>query len=161
MRALIHRAGTFVVLTGVAAGGAGAQAAAIAHGPVRPSVLPSIEGSRVGISPPRASLGLVVLVPQGGAGKSPFAAGALSFIMPGVGSFYASHAGHGFRHLLIHAGSSMVVAVSALGCTAPCGGGCESDGGVVVPVAFAALMGNWAWGIVTAVQDAQAYNRRE
>ncbi len=94
--------------------------------------------------------------------KSPALAGLLSFlIFPGVGSFYGGNSGHGVRHLVI-GGATIIGAVAGL--SAACNDDfnlCdEDDAGYTVGGIF--LLGylvNWVWGGVTAIGDANAYNR--
>lgn len=81
--------------------------------------------------------------------KSPVAAGLLSALMPGVGSFYAGNSRHGFVHLGIALGAGAVSFMQCgLGNDAPCGG--------ISNVATLVQLVNWPWSIVNAVRDARA-----
>ncbi len=94
--------------------------------------------------------------------KSPALAGLLSFlIVPGAGSFYGGNSGHGVRHLVI-AGATIIGAVA--GFSAACDGDfelCNEDdaGFAVGTLSLVAYVVNWVWGGVTAIGDANAYNR--
>lgn len=94
-------------------------------------------------------------VPRADSGeKSAFAAGMLSFLVPGTGSFYAGNAAHGWTHMLIEVGTFGVGLQVAHTCNGDlgCGYGVLAGVGVV-------LIGNQLWSIVTAVSDAHATNR--
>lgn len=88
-------------------------------------------------------------VPAESEAKSPVAAGILSLLMPGVGSFYAGNSRHGFVHFGVAVGSMFVgMASCGQGKDAPCGG--ASVGAILINLV------NWPWSIVTAVRDARA-----
>jgi hypothetical protein len=91
--------------------------------------------------------------------KDPFIAGALSFVIPGLGSFYAGNQPHGWRHLLIHVGTYVVMLVSVNDCIndISVGNACSSHTGLWT-VGALGLLANWVWGIFTAVGDAKAAN---
>jgi hypothetical protein len=94
--------------------------------------------------------------------KSPWLAGILSFFLPyGTGSFYAGNNSHGIRHLVI--GGATAIGMGA-GLLAACDDGftlCnKDDAGYTVAGIFAlGYLANWVWGTITAVSDANAYNR--
>lgn len=80
---------------------------------------------------------------------SAVAAGVLSGIVPGVGSYYAGNAAHGTAHLTVALASGLVsLVVCGQGHDAPCGG--MSNAAALVSIV------NWGWSIVTAVHDARA-----
>lgn len=88
-------------------------------------------------------------VPAGSEARSPVAAGFLSLLIPGVGSFYAGNATHGFVHLGIAVGAGFIsMAQCGQGKDAPCGGASN--------VATLVQLVNWPWSIVNAVRDARA-----
>lgn len=96
-----------------------------------------------------ARAGSLPFVPVEGEVKSPVAAGLLSFVMPGVGSFYAGNSRHGFAHFGVALGSAFVAMASCgVGDDSPCGG--ASDAAILVNLV------NWPWSIVTAVRDARS-----
>ncbi len=87
--------------------------------------------------------------PAANEAKSPVAAGFLSLLVPGMGSFYAGNSQHGFVHVGIALGSAIVAkATCGQGHDSPCGG--ASDAAVVVSLV------NWSWSILNAVRDARA-----
>jgi hypothetical protein len=107
--------------------------------------------------PPELFASSLVGGPQQAASKSPWVAGLLSYVFPGVGSYYAGNAGHGHRHLLITLGLVTLVLV-------PLSSDETHDEDSPSPLLTAwtlAFVGNWVWSIVTAVQDANASNRAE
>lgn len=85
--------------------------------------------------------------------RDPTLAGIMSFIIPGVGSFYAGNSGHGLRHLGIHLGSYVLIGAAA----ASCDYDCSSNAGMVGLGALA-LLANDVWSIFVAVNDAKAHN---
>ena len=91
-------------------------------------------------------------VVAGHARKSPVLAGALSLLLPGIGSFYAGNPEHGARHLLITVGLVVGMGV-ACSIKDPCG---DAPAGILI-VSFA----NTVWSVVTAVGDANRSNRRD
>jgi hypothetical protein len=110
---------------------------------------PLLAGVSVHPAPPGGSPGL----PYESGAKSPVVAGFLSFLMPGVGSFYAGNSTHGFVHLGVVMGSALVtMATCGQGKDAPCGG--------VSTLATLVILVNWPWSVVTAVRDARAAGNR-
>jgi hypothetical protein len=101
--------------------------------------------------------------------KDPLVAGLLSWFLPGVGSFYAGKAGHGWRHLVIEAGAIAVaiVGVSQDGEDTSChsypdGYECTTVTGpnwTLCLVGLGGMVVNSVWSIFTAVGDANNYNR--
>lgn len=85
--------------------------------------------------------------------KDPFVAGALSWLVPGLGSFYAENSRHGKRHLIILGGSVVALAAGWNSCISSLAGSCT-----LMTLGYVAWLGNDVWAIVTAVQDANAYN---
>ncbi len=90
--------------------------------------------------------------------RSAVLAGALSFVVPGLGSFYAGNIGHGVRHLVA---IPVVIGATVVGLELA-----DRDGGEAESAEYAVLLGgavllltNGIWGIVTAVNDAQDHNR--
>jgi hypothetical protein len=128
----------------------------------------SLRDARTGISMPEFSNPSLPTVsqakpalPKEHTGKSPFLAGALSAIIPGVGSFYAGNNRHGFVHLLVFVGSVYLIAVNrSTKCTAAEMNDPAIRVGCGDTEAYAALFtfGLWAvndiWSIFTAVSDA-------
>ena len=106
------------------------------------------------------------LVLQQAGPKSPAVAGLLSFLIPGVGSYYAGYATHGTTHLLVGLGSAgvsligfgMAVTTCLFSCS-PEEEAAEAAWTGVFLVGFAAYTVNWVWSVVTAVGDANRYNR--
>jgi hypothetical protein len=86
--------------------------------------------------------------------KSPFAAALLSWFVPGVGSFYAENTGHGIRHVAIHLGGLGFLALQLAAEFPTSNSAANVAGGVSVVVL------NGIWSIITALGDANAYNRR-
>lgn len=91
------------------------------------------------------------LGPRAGDEKDPLIAGLLSWVIPGVGSFYAGNNTHGWTHLIIDVASYGVIIGGA---TAT-----GSTGTVAMGVGFVSLFVNDIWSIFTAVSDAQATRR--
>ncbi len=142
---MLRRAPLYVtaVLSLALAASAAAQRSESARIVHRPS--PAVGGAQ--FVPVRA--GSVPFVPADGEAKSPVAAGLLSLVIPGVGSFYAGHSTHGFAHLGVHMGAALIsMASCGQGKDSPCGG--ASDAAILVALV------NWPWSIVTAVRDARA-----
>lgn len=86
--------------------------------------------------------------------KDPLVAGILSWLIPGLGSFYAGNSGHGVRHLVIAVGGYALLVAGAASDDCLYGDSCGllyAGAGVIVV--------NAVWGIVTAVGDANAHNR--
>jgi hypothetical protein len=103
------------------------------------------------VSPAEASLrtGVSPTLPAESEAKSPVVAGVLSFLMPGVGSFYAGNSTHGFVHFGVVMGSALVtMATCGQGKDAPCGGAST--------LATVVILVNWPWSVVTAIRDARA-----
>lgn len=99
--------------------------------------------------------------------KSPALAAALSFMIPGAGSYYAGNSAHGMRHLLILGAGvgvwTMGAAIWATNTVDDClSGDCDSSndaGDVLMAVGVGALVANQIWSIATAIKDAEDYNR--
>ncbi|MDH3458749.1 MAG: hypothetical protein OER90_18055 [Gemmatimonadota bacterium] len=94
--------------------------------------------------------------------KSPWLAGILSFFLPyGTGSFYAGHNGHGIRHLVIGGVTAIGMGVSLMEACIDGFSVCDKDGTAYAVGGVFALgwVANWVWGTITAVSDANAYNR--
>lgn len=91
--------------------------------------------------------------------RSPALAGTLSLVLPGVGSLYATHTGHGIRHL--------VAIPLLLGATYGClliadrytGGDITAEKAYCLLGGAALYVANDVWSVVTAVRNAKAYNR--
>jgi hypothetical protein len=97
------------------------------------------------------------------AGKSPLLAGLLSWLVwPGVGSYYAGNSSHGTRHVAI----SVVSLGGAIALIATCDsdGFCDFDHDAArlsVAIGLVAVyVGNSVWSIITAVSDAEEFNRQ-
>ena len=83
--------------------------------------------------------------------RNPYLAGALSYLLPGAGSFDAGDEGHGITHLGIGAASFVGVMTAASS---------KDNAGQLVGVSSMLTFGvNSIWSVVTAVRDANAYNR--
>ncbi|MFN8582571.1 MAG: hypothetical protein U0163_16550 [Gemmatimonadaceae bacterium] len=82
--------------------------------------------------------------------REPAGAGVLSYLFPGMGSFYAGHTRHGVTHMAL---TFILVGVSMS--ESPSG---EWDDDTQRTL-FTAYVVNWGWSIVTAVRDARANNR--
>ncbi|MDH3291996.1 MAG: hypothetical protein OEQ75_13390 [Gemmatimonadota bacterium] len=94
--------------------------------------------------------------------KSPWLAGILSFFLPyGTGSFYAGNNSHGIRHLVIGGATAIGMGVSLLEACIDGFRVCDKDGSAYAIGGVFALgyLANWVWGTITAVSDANAYNR--
>lgn len=94
--------------------------------------------------------------------KSPWLAGLLSFFLPyGTGSFYAGNNSHGIRHLVIGGATAIGMGVSLLEACIDEFRTCDTDGTAYAIGGVFALgyLANWVWGTITAVSDANAYNR--
>jgi hypothetical protein len=96
--------------------------------------------------------------------KEPFVAGVLSWLVPGLGSYYAGNNRHGTRHLVLFGTSFTIMLVGASQAVADCDGGyygdtCGGDGLGLMAVGLLSMVTNTVWGIVTAVSDANAHNR--
>ena len=125
----------------------------------------AFNGAPVGITAPYAVGGpakndasLPALV-QGEGRKEPIVAGVLSWVVPGLGSFYAGHSKHGWTHLAV-AGASLVIMVVGV---SDCVGDdfysdCDTGLGFAA-VGYLGYVVNAIWGIVSAVGDANAANR--
>ena len=94
--------------------------------------------------------------------RNPVAAGALSFVLPfGTGSFYAGHARHGVTHLAVGVVSSTAMFLGTIGCLFDHLGGGDNEASCTAGnVGAAVFVMNWGWGVVSAVNDARAFNRR-
>jgi hypothetical protein len=89
--------------------------------------------------------------------KEPVLGGLLSWILPGLGSYYAGNSGHGTRHLVIWAGS---IAVIVIGVSQTEDGFSTGSSDALILGGLAALVTNTVWAIITGVNDANAYNRQ-
>jgi TM2 domain-containing membrane protein YozV len=90
--------------------------------------------------------------------KDPVIAGALSFLIPGVGSFYAGNNGHGYLHLGIHI-VTYVVTIGALVGTANCDTtNCVTNSASSAAIGYVVLLVNDVWSVFTAVGDAHVHN---
>ncbi len=99
--------------------------------------------------------------------KKPILAGAMSFFVPGLGSYYAGHSRHAWTHLVVASASAAVMLVepvgSALrrfGCKFNGGFDCDTDPDTGNEVAYWVFNVNLVWSIVSGVNDANAHNRR-
>jgi len=93
--------------------------------------------------------------------KEPALAGVLSFIIPGLGSFYAGNNRHGIIHLSVHVASFFVMIVGAAAAvdTVDPTTGAISGGGIgTFMVGWLALVVNDIWSIFTAINDANRFN---
>jgi hypothetical protein len=95
-----------------------------------------------------------------GSGRSRIIAGAASVFIPGVGSFYAAHPRHGVTHLVIHLGAGTFVLGGSVSCMMSWGGETECPDESLLNIAAVAWLVNWGWSIVSAVNDATAFNAR-
>jgi hypothetical protein len=101
------------------------------------------------------------LAQQAASRKEPVLAGVLSWIIPGVGSFYAGNSKHGAIHLGIHVVSFIVMIAGAAAAveTIDYTTGEVSEGGIgLYLVGLLALFVNDIWSIFTAVGDANKAN---
>lgn len=123
-----------------------------------------LRDARTGMSMPEFSNPALPAAPQAkpefpkeDTGKSPFLAGVLSWVIPGVGSFYAGNNRHGWVHLLVFAGSIALLASShrcAVGPSNPDQFICPENAATVT-VAFGVMEVDDIWSIFTAVSDAK------
>ena len=89
--------------------------------------------------------------------KSPFLAGALSFFVPGLGSFYAGNSGHGVPHLAVAAASfGGMIAQSDCGITLMFS---NDNDCTLYLISGGVFIVNWIWSIATGASDAKDYNR--
>lgn len=95
-----------------------------------------------------------------GSGRSPIIAGVASAFIPGVGSFYAANPRHGVTHLVIHVVAGTYVLAGSASCMMSWGGETECPDDNLLNVAAVAWLVNWGWSIVSAVNDAKAFNAR-
>jgi hypothetical protein len=79
--------------------------------------------------------------------KDPVIAGVLSFVIPGLGSFYAGNTTHGMVHLGVDLGAYAVMI----------GGAADGNGGTLA-FGYILYLGNGIWSIFTAVDDANVAN---
>ena len=96
--------------------------------------------------------------------KSPALAGVLSWIIPGVGSYYAGHNGHGTIHLGIAIGSYIVMIAGATSAVDDCSSfdstyDCGSGGLGLAAAGWVMYLVNDVWSIFTAVGDAREFNK--
>lgn len=95
------------------------------------------------------------------ADKSVALAAILSwFVWPGVGSYYAGNSAHGTRHVLIGVGTAAGAIVLLATCDND--GFCDFDHDTA-RLSVAAALGagyvvNAVWGVITAINDAEAFN---
>ena len=97
--------------------------------------------------------------------KSPAAAGALSLLIPGAGSYYAGNGLHGTIHLLTAVASLALLVGEAASCLPLIVYGslsaesdkCNETAGNVTAGVY---LVNWGWSIVTAVRDARSHNAK-
>jgi hypothetical protein len=136
---------------------------ALAQGVEAPQGAPLVSAARVGFSGQTAPAFVLPevagpLAPQAGANdKDAFAAVALSFLIPGVGSFYAGNNKHGWRHLAIHVASYAVMVATLTSCVNDYYSDCsEYSGGFYA--GSIVLVGNWVWGMFTANSDVKEHN---
>jgi len=85
--------------------------------------------------------------------RSPVGAGLLSYLLPGLGSYYAGNSKHGTVHLVVGLASGAALFYSL----ADCKGNCSTDE-VISIGSGVTLAVNAVWSIFTAAQDADAYN---
>lgn len=135
---------------------------------VNPAPIPSLAEARVGIAPVSPwrvpslatdSLALLAAPEAEGTPRSAALAGAASFLLPGLGSFYASHPTHGLVHMVIHLGAGTLALAGTVSCAIAWGGTTDCEEGGMQVVAAVWLV-NWGWAIVTGVNDAKAYNAK-
>jgi hypothetical protein len=91
--------------------------------------------------------------------KSPTLAGVASYVLPGVGSWYAGNGDHAAVH------GAIALGIGVAGAVASSGSGCRElscTGRNSVPFGLLVLayLTNEVWSTVTAVHDAQASNAR-
>jgi len=92
-------------------------------------------------------------------GRSKLIAGGASGVLPGLGSFYAGHARHGVTHLAIHVLAGTLALSGSVSCLTAWGGESDCNEGMIQVAAVGWLV-NWGWSIVTAINDAGAFNAR-
>lgn len=114
------------------------------------------------------ALALALFAPQGltaqeePPSRSPSAAGLMSFVVPGTGSFYAGNTGHGARHVVLGGGTLVLALARASDCDLGIlGGTSDTEGCVVSGIAALVFIGNWLWSVSTAVGDAKEFNQRQ
>jgi hypothetical protein len=137
------KAAVTIVICGVASSGAIAQSSGNAPvASLRPSaVVRSVEG--LGLQAPAVKQ------------KNPTLAGLLSFVVPGLGSFYAGNPKAGAFHLVVHALSYALIVGAAIDCeNHPCEMSAATGAGVLV------MLANDVVSIFKAAGDAHAYNAR-
>jgi hypothetical protein len=117
-----------------------------------------LDDARVALAP--SSAASAVSLSSASTTKNPAAAGAMSLIVPGLGSFYAGNARHGGVHLGV-AAASLVVLVAGIGMSfsecpllsdQPCN---SSSGDFLASVGLISYVVNDVWSVVTAVHDAR------
>lgn len=93
--------------------------------------------------------------------KDPLVAGILSWIFPGIGSFYAGNSGHGVRHVLIEVGGFglLIAGVAAAEDEILSTGDIQEGSEGLLIAGVAVLLVNGVWSIIAAVGDANAHNR--
>ena len=93
--------------------------------------------------------------------KSPTAAGTMSALLPGAGSFYAGNIVHGVTHLAIHVLSAHAVVTNIEGqtkCQSQNLDSCNYRGLGRAAAWLVIFIGNDVKSIVTAVADARTFN---
>lgn len=104
--------------------------------------------------------------PEGVEHKEPALAGVLSFLLPGVGSFYAGNNTHGTIHLGAEVAIYAVAVAAAVktidnasSCnTYSCVNNASSSFTTTALVGYGALVVNDIWSIFTAMSDANVHN---
>ena len=118
--------------------------------------------SRVGMSAASAPIVAdVTAVPQQAVDhKEPVVAGVLSWLIPGLGSFYAGNSKHGVIHLGVHLGAFVlyVVGLASAVDTIDSYGNVSSGSFALAGISLIAILVNDVWSIFTAVGDANAHN---
>lgn len=94
--------------------------------------------------------------------RDPTTAGWLSFLWPGVGSFYAGANGHGWAHLGVSLAAVYGVAMGAASkCVPTRFENCQSANAqtnAIVGSALGVALVNQIWSIFTAASDARTHN---
>lgn len=89
--------------------------------------------------------------------RSPLAAGMMSAVLPGLGSFYAGNSGHGVTHLAVAAASFAGMLAGNDSCQIVFAG--PDSNCTLIAVSGLVFIGNWIWSMATAAGDAKEYNR--
>lgn len=125
----------------------GAAQSGVATGPI-PTLSAARVSARAALQSAPTAADTIYLVRR----KQPVGAGLLSYVYPGVGSFYAGHTRHGVTHLAVAMGAMLALMGSAIDEEASPR---ASAGTALVGI----YLVNWGWSIVSAVNDARAVNR--